>query len=146
MARGERAGHGVAADQHGVGVRRARIGEHGLERVDVAVDVVQRQDVHGASLNGLVERGAGRNGDPLGARALDHQRARPAREVDEADVRGAGRAVQAGAEVALLLGEDARAPSQPARNASSSPAGTSNGSISTTPPSMSGAPCSRATS
>ena len=36
----------VAADQHDVGVRGARIGEHGVERVDVAVDVVERQDAH----------------------------------------------------------------------------------------------------
>ena len=38
-------GHGVAADQRRRRARRARIGEHRLERVDVAVDVVEREDV-----------------------------------------------------------------------------------------------------
>ena len=43
----ERAGHRVSPDDHDVGMRSARIGEHGLERVDVAVDVVEREDVDG---------------------------------------------------------------------------------------------------
>src|SRR5829696_3895586 len=38
---------GVAAHHDGVGPRGARVGEHRVERVDVAVDVVQREDPHG---------------------------------------------------------------------------------------------------
>ena len=41
----ERAGYGVAADEHQIELRR--VAEHGLQGVDVGVDVVQRQDVHG---------------------------------------------------------------------------------------------------
>jgi hypothetical protein len=42
---GKRARNGIAPDDHDIGIRRARIGEHSLERVDVAVDVIQREDV-----------------------------------------------------------------------------------------------------
>ena len=45
---GERARHRVPSDEHGVGPGRARIGEDRLQRVHVAVDVVQDEDVHRA--------------------------------------------------------------------------------------------------
>src|SRR4051794_36677711 len=47
----ERAGNGVASDDDEVGPGRPRIAEHGIERVDVAVDVVERQDLHRRKLH-----------------------------------------------------------------------------------------------
>ena len=47
VARANGPGDDVAADHHRVGAGRARVGEDGVERVDVAVDVVQREDPHG---------------------------------------------------------------------------------------------------
>ena len=43
---GERSGHGIAADHHRIRPNGLRVGEHRLEGVDVAVDVVQREDLH----------------------------------------------------------------------------------------------------
>ena len=43
-----RAWNGIAADDHDVRIGRSRIGEHSVECVDVAVDVVKGKDVHGS--------------------------------------------------------------------------------------------------
>jgi hypothetical protein len=48
--RGERTGHRVAADHDRLRLARPRIAEHGFERIDVAVNVVQREYVHRVSL------------------------------------------------------------------------------------------------
>jgi hypothetical protein len=42
----KRARNGIAADHHDVRICRPRVAEHSLERIDVAVDVVQSEDVH----------------------------------------------------------------------------------------------------
>lgn len=43
---GQRAWNGVTSDDHHVRIRRPWIGEHGVECIDVAVAVIERQDAH----------------------------------------------------------------------------------------------------
>jgi len=43
---GEGARNSIASNNHDVRIRRLRIGEHSVERIDVALNVIQRKDAH----------------------------------------------------------------------------------------------------
>ena len=64
--RRERARHRVAADEHRIRVGRPRIGQHGLEGVDVPMDVVEDQDAHPRSVS-----------QPAGCRSDESAASRP---------------------------------------------------------------------